>query len=42
MYIQDNRSSKNTMVEMKPEEDGNFIKRTMDEIQASKKNPQFD
>jgi hypothetical protein len=27
---------------MKPEEDGNFIKRTMDEIQASKKNPQFD
>jgi hypothetical protein len=29
------------MVEMKPEKDGNFIRRTMDEIQANKKNPQF-
>lgn len=29
------------MVEMKPEKDGNFIKRTMDEKQANKKNPQF-
>jgi len=30
------------MVEMKPEKVGNFIRRTMDEIQESKKNPQFD
>ncbi len=42
MNIQDDRSSKNTMVEIKPEKVGNFIRRTMDEIQASKKNPQFD
>jgi hypothetical protein len=26
------------MVEMKPEKDGNFIKRAMDEKQANKKN----